>query len=128
MSDLSIQMIDNSSIQGREDKYQTITIDSDKALKSWQLSLFSFEWLNKDGSIKDREILAEREQEKYDIIKKKINNNEALERPILGLGLHDNIEIGSKREVFLVLTKQGMASISVHVPKSLGKEFKDYET
>lgn len=119
-------MINNAAINGREDKYVCKNINITKALKSWKISLFSFEWLDQEGNIKNRAKLEEREQLKYDVVIDKIKNDEPLERPILGLGLHDNIEIGSKREIFLVLAKKELKTISVHIPLSIEKEFDEY--
>ena len=50
----------------------------------------------------------------------------ALERPILGLGMMDNVEIGSRKEVLLTLARLGVETMDVHVPKSCADDFKKF--
>lgn len=126
MSHPKINMIDNASIKGREDKYTTIYVDLNKVLKCWQISLFSFEWLTSDGQIRTPAQLPDKERQKFETILENIKNGIDLERPILGIGVLDNIEIGSRRDVLLTLYSQGLKSLSVHVFKSLEEEFSEY--
>ncbi len=126
MSLPTINMIDNASIKEREDKYVTINVDLNKVLKGWQISLFSFEWLTPDGQIRTAEQLPDKERQKFETVLEDIKKGNALERPILGIGVLDNIEIGSRRDVLLTLHTLGIKSLSVHVPKSLVEEFNEY--
>lgn len=126
MSNPAINMIDNASIKGREDKYVSINVDLGKVLKGWQISLFSFEWLTPEGQIRTPEQLPDKERQKFETVLQDIKEGNDLERPILGIGVLDNIEIGSRRDVLLTLYTQGIKSLSVHVQKSIEEEFDEY--
>lgn len=113
LQDLSF--IDNSSITGQEDKYVLVTVDTEKVLKSWKSSLYSFEWLYPDGSIRAPEDLPLREREKREAVEKALKDGQPLERPVLGIGMLDCAEIGSGRAIFLTLIDHGYKSLEVHV-------------
>ncbi|WP_435640848.1 hypothetical protein [Micavibrio aeruginosavorus] len=118
--------IANPVTTGREDRYETVMIDVPKVLKSWQTSLFSYEWMLPDGRIKDVGELPEKEQPKRAEVEGKISAGTALEMPILGIGLMENIEIGSGRATFLTLAAHGVRTMPVHIPKSNQSEFKAF--
>lgn len=52
------------------------------------------------------------------------NQSVRLERPVLGIGIMDNIEIGSGRDLFLCLAARGAISVPVHIPKSHEHDFR----
>ncbi len=58
--------------------------------------------------------------------KKILQAGEALPRPVLGIGILDNIEIGAAREVFYVIAGAGHKTLSVHIPRSNQGEFRPY--
>lgn len=126
MKTKNIHFTDSPAIKGREAKYDVIEIDPRLALKSWKKSLFSFEWLTKDGAIREAEDLPLREHEKRKIVEKRLSEGQSLERPVLGIGLMDNIEIGAGKAVFLTLAAQGHTRIPVHISKADIKEFKAF--
>lgn len=126
MNKPSLQFIDNSAIKGREEKYTIITVNAQATLKSWKSSLFSFEWLTPDGKIRSVEELGENEKQKFHSVSDSYKNGDALERPILGIGILDNVEIGSRRDVFLTLAASNINAIPAHVLKQDEKEFADY--
>lgn len=126
MNKSPIKFIDNSNIKGREENYLTLTVDSTKVLKSWKSSLFSFEWLTPDGQVRTPDQLGAAEQEKFHAITTLYRKGGAIERPLLGIGVLDNIEIGSRRDIFLTLCAYNISEISVHVLKQDEKEFNDY--
>jgi len=126
MNTTPIQFIDNSGLKGREAQYICIKVDANKVLKSWKSSLFSFEWLNPDGNIRNVEELGAAEKEKFEAVTHQYKNGKALEHPILGIGVLDNIEIGSRRDIFLTLAAHGITEISVHVLEQDEKEFENY--
>lgn len=127
MSTSPVPIFDNPGIEGKKDRYETITVDLDKVLNSWKQSLFSFEWLQPDGSIRSREDLPDNEQEKYDHVIQEIKNGNALPQPILGIGMMGNIEIGSRREILLTLYTEGVRTINVHILKQDFEEFDAYK-
>lgn len=100
------------------DLYTDIIVDAAKVLKSWSLSVMSIEWLDKRGRIKSFEALKPAKQEKRLAVEHLLKNGDAIEKPILGIGVYDNIEIGSGRAEFLTLAAQGFDAIPIHVRKS----------
>src|SRR5687767_4446270 len=114
----NLTFTDNAACKSRPDHYITVTVDVGKVLKSWQLSLFSYEWMLPDGRLKSREDLPAAEQPKRAAVEERISSRQPLERPVLGIGLMENIEIGAGRATFLTLAAHGAKTLSVHIPKS----------
>lgn len=108
------------------DKYVTLTVDARAVLDSWKSSLFSFEWLDAAGGIRTPDDMPMREREKRLEVERSLKSGQKLERPILGIGIMDNVEIGSGRAVFLTLAAMGHTTIPVAVPKSCAKDFKPF--
>jgi hypothetical protein len=121
-----LHLIDNPSLKGREKAYTLIDVDLTKILKSWRVSLFSFEWLTPDGAIRKPKDLPEREREKFEAVLADFQSGVSLERPILGIGVLDNVEIGSRRDVLLTLMSQGVKKMTVHIPISVQNDFEEY--
>jgi len=121
-----IKFIDNAAIGGNRENYTTVFVDVPAILKSWQSSLFSFQWLLPDGRIKDLAELPEGEQPKRKSVEDRLDSDMPIERPILGIGLMENIEIGAGRAEFLTLAAKGALHVSVHIPKSNESDFKDF--
>lgn len=118
--------LDNAAIKDSKNKYETVTVSASQVIKSWKASLFSYEWLLPDGRIKDLKELPQSEQEKRQNVETSLQNKEPLERPILGIGLLENIEIGSGKEIFLTLCAHNMQQIEVHIPKDHKEDFKNF--
>lgn len=121
-----IKFTDNTAIKARQDYYMEIFVKVPDILKNWQSSLFSFEWVLSDGRIKTLEELSESEKIKRVEVEQKIRQGLALEKPILGIGLMENVEIGSGRAIFLTLAAHGLDKIPVHIPKSNQSDFKEF--
>lgn len=122
--DLSgLMFIDNPVVNGREDRYATIEIKVDSVLESWRMSLFSYEWVLPDGRIRDLSELPPAEQPKRAAVEEHLKRKAPLEKPVLGIGLLENVEIGSGRATFLTLAAHGCKTLPVHIPKSNIKEF-----
>ena len=126
MSDiiLSERFRDNPALKGREDKFMTCDVKVAAVLASWQESLFAHEWLTPAGVIKSPKDMTEEIRNKRIAIEQIINSTAALDRPVLGIGIMDNIEMGSGKDVFLTLAARGASFISVHIPKSHEQEFR----
>jgi hypothetical protein len=120
------KFVDNPVVKSRRDNYIDIDVNVEKVLKSWRISLFSFEWLGPEGRIKSADELPEAEKPKRAEVERRLKAGEALEKPILGIGMLDNIEIGSGRAVFLTLAAQGAKTVPVHIPRSNEGEFKPF--
>jgi hypothetical protein len=119
--------IANPSLAGREAQYVALTVKSAAVLKSWKLSLFSYEWLLPDGQIRPVDDLPLKEREKRLQVEDALKRGIPLMTPVLGIGIMDNIEIGSGRDVFLTLSALGYDHIPVYAPKSCLKEFKSFQ-
>ena len=119
----ALKFQDNTAAKARPEAFVEILVDVQAVLKSWKASLYSFEWLRPDGSIKAIEELSGPEALKRIDAESLISQGEALEKPVLGIGLMDNIEIGSGRALFLTLAAQGHKTLPVHIPASSQKDF-----
>jgi hypothetical protein len=126
MATLDTHFTDSPSIKGREDRYMVVRVRADAILKNWRSSLFSFEWLNPDGSIRTLDELPMHERDKRVKIEKKMAGGETFDRPVLGIGIMDNVEIGAGRDIFLTLAAKGFKDIEVHIPVSNSKDFKQF--
>ena len=126
MSEPEINTISNPSIKGREGDFTTVKVDLSAVLDSWKISLFSFEWLTPDGGIREAADLPEVEREKYELVSHKIDVGESVECPVLGIGVMDNVEIGSRRDVLLTAYSKGVCVMEVHVKTANLDDFKSY--
>ena len=126
MCEMSIKYKDNEAVKDSPNKYETVTVSAANVIKSWKASLFSYEWLLPDGRIKDLKELPQSEQAKREEIETLLKRNSPLERPILGIGLLENIEIGANKEVFLTLCAHNVPHIEVHIPKNHKEDFTDF--
>lgn len=121
-----VHFTDNSIIQSRAEQYIEITVDADAILKSWRQSLFSHEWLLPDGQIKPAKELPAAEQPKRESVELALAGGRTIAKPVLGIGLLDNVEIGAGKAEFLTLAALGYAKIPVHIPKSNESDFKAF--
>lgn len=121
-----MNFVDNKSIKGREDHYAHITVDVPRVVESWRTSLYSFEWLLPDGRVKDLKELSETDQPRRQAIEDAIKSGDPLEKPVLGIGLLENVEIGVGKAVLLTLAAHDVKSVPVHVPKNNESDFKDF--
>lgn len=124
---IKAQFKDNPVAAGRPDHYMEITVDTAKIMKSWRASLFSFEWLLPDGRIKSVGELSETERPRREAVEEALRQNLPLDKPILGIGMMDNVEIGSGRAIFLTLVAAGTASLPVHIPRGNENDFKKFK-
>jgi hypothetical protein len=123
MTSKTIKFIENKSANSA---FITINVHTDKVIESWRDSIFSFEWLDQDGKIKPTDALKPEEQDKRNNVETRLQNGEALEQSVLGIGIKDNIEIGSARAEFLTLTALGHTILPVHIPQSQKDDFKAF--
>lgn len=121
-----IRFIDNTTISANPGSYVGVVVDVPLVLQSWQSSLFSFEWLYRDGRIKSAADLPVAEKAKREAVEQKLRHGASIEKPVLGIGMMENIEIGSGRAEFLTLAAHGIKTLPVHIPKSNESDFKDF--
>lgn len=122
----NIKFVDNDAIEGREQNYVTIRVCVSEVLRSWRMSLYSFEWVTPEFEIKKLEELPEKEQKKREEVEERIRKGVPIEMPILGIGMLDNVEIGSGRAIFLTLAANGLDEMPVHVPAIYSSDFDDF--
>jgi hypothetical protein len=122
--DFTSRFTDNPALKGREEKFVTCEVKVAPVLASWQESMFAHEWLNSEGQIKKTSEMAEKVQARRKDIESHLAGNAPLERPVLGIGILDNIEIGSGKDLFLSLAALGLSTIPVHIPKSHENDFR----
>jgi hypothetical protein len=119
----NITFIDNS---GAKNGFIKVHLDSQAVLKSWRKSVYSYEWLDSNGVIKPLELLKPSEYDKRKSVESSIQEGHPLTTPILGIGIMDNIEIGSARAEILTCIDLGYEIIPAHIPQSQEKEFKKF--
>jgi hypothetical protein len=117
---------DNPAVKGREPKYCVVRVKAQAVVKNWKNSLYSFEWLEADGSIRTLDSLPLHERDKRLSVENALKAGKPVIRPVLGIGIFDTVEIGAGREVFLTLASAGLEDIEVHIPKSNEAEFKKF--
>lgn len=124
MEKSTLLFVDNRAIAGREDKFVTVTVALAPVLASWTESIFAHEWVTKDGHPKPLDQISDSVREKRVAVEKIMADGEAIERPVLGLGIMDNLEIGAGKDVIITLAAKQIDTIPVHIPKSNMDEFK----
>ena len=124
----TLKFKDSKPVQANPERYMLITVDTAKILESWAISLYSFEWIYTNGTIKTGDELKPSDREKQSDIMDAIENGKPLEQPVLGIGIQDNVEIGSGRPVFLTLASLGVKTLPVHILQSTEKDFKAFRT
>lgn len=122
----TIHFIPNTIAENAPDTYAKITVDTDKIFESWRYSITSMEWLDHDGNFKTGEKLSSDNQEKLQQALQSLQNNNALECPILGIGIQDNIEIGTGRAHFVALAQNNIKQFDAYIRKSQISDFKTF--
>lgn len=121
-----LNLTDNPAIAGRADRYVTLKVDAARILANWRQSLMAHEWLTKEGHIRETDDLNMLDRDKVLKFEKALKAGQPLPRPVLGIGIFDNIEIGAGRDVFCVLVRAGFRVIEVHIPRSNQSEFNSF--
>lgn len=115
--------IDNPAVAGKS-SFTVVTIAIAPIVASWRESLFAHEWLHPDGSLKSAQEQSATVQEKRRSVEEKLKSSQPLERPVLGIGILDTVEIGAGRDILLTCAAAGYSQISVHIPTSHMDEFR----
>ncbi|HRK97586.1 MAG: hypothetical protein KDJ26_02725 [Alphaproteobacteria bacterium] len=124
MEDIFSRFQENSAIRGRETSFILAEALVAPVLGSWRESLFAHEWLHQDGSIRKPSEMSETIRLRRKEAEELLDSTKIVDRPVLGIGIMDNIEIGSGRDIFLTLASRGVEKIPVHIPKSQTDEFR----
>lgn len=121
-----LNFVDHPIVASDRDAYVDVIIDAPKAIESYRLSLMSFEVLDRHGNIRPDEDLDVAEQAVRESVREKIKTNQVFEKPIVGLGLNDNFEIGIGRSLFTSLVYEGFSEIPVHIRTSHLEHLKQF--
>ncbi len=116
--------VDHPVVMAKPEHYVDLIVDARKVLQEWRQSLLAHELLDTQGAIKPDDRLNEGRREKRAHARRKLDSGEALEKPILGIGIFDTIEIGSGSDTLALLVLEGYDVLPVHVRKSQAHEFK----
>jgi hypothetical protein len=122
MSILSIAFYDHEVVQNAPHDYVEITLSPQKILSAWTLSMFAHELLNKDGTVKNPDDMNAPTLQKFIEAKTFIKRGEALPKPIIGIGIMDNLEIGIGREIVAAAAHDNIAQIVVNMRKAQSKD------
>ena len=124
--ELPIKLIDNKIVHKNPQAYVTASLALRCIVESWRQSLFSFEWLDENGQVRANKDLEDTQKSKYDSIYAAYKTGIPMERPVLGVGVMENIEIGSRKDVLLTLYSLGIEKLDVHIPKSCICDFEKF--
>lgn len=117
---------DSKVVTKDPDKYVLVDVVVEKVLESWKDSILSFEFMHTDGTLREERELSPKNRERRAEVETKIRERKPVDHPILGIGLMDNVEIGSGRDVFMTLALQGYTVAPVHIRKAQMEDFKNY--
>lgn len=117
---------DNPSVRTQASAYTELLVDAAKVLQSWRVSLLAHELIGKDGTVKADDDLNETRLEKRELIRARLASGEVLEKPILGIGIFDNIEIGAGSDMLATLVLEGYTILPVHVRTSQLNDFEAF--
>lgn len=123
-----IQFADNPAALKEPDKYMRVDIDVAAVLDSWKTSLFAFEWMGQDGTIKPLDELPLSQHQKRLDVETELEKGAALTMPVLGFGMLGSVEIGSGKAVLLTLAAHGHQTVPVHIRKADEQDFAAYIT
>lgn len=123
---MSTQTLNTIALKDHEAaaKYITVTVELKAVLKSWQSSLFAFEWLDKDGNVKSPDELAVQQRQKRLETEEAIQAGKPLPRPVLGVGMLNTVEIGSGKAMLLTAAALGYETLDVHIREADRKDLK----
>jgi hypothetical protein len=123
---VSIDFITRASIKDNQAAYSDIDVDLTKVLESWQQAVFAHHWINSDGKVKDIVEQSDKNQERRKSIEEAINKGEPIEKPILGIGIYDNIEVGSGTAELCIAALNNIKTLPVHIRTTNLDDFKPF--
>ena len=125
-TDQNFKWVSCKGAQGNPDKYVAMQLDLQKTIESWAMSIVAHEWL-KSGIFKPHTDLQDHLQEEWATMLESVKNTKTFVRPILGIGVLDNVEVGTNRAVLSVADHLDLASIEVMVPKPMADLFEEFQ-
>jgi hypothetical protein len=120
------QFCDHTIVSKNPDDYVEVQTSPASILKVWKLSFFAHELLNKDGSVKTESELSGDTLQKFIAASEAIKRGEELQKPILGIGIYDGIEIGIGREIIAAAYHLGLSTIPASIRKGQADEIQSF--
>lgn len=102
--------------------YVCIVVDLTRIVNSWRESVLAYEWLDKTGVKPDNALKPER-LEKREAVRAALAAGEPLDYPVLGIGMFDNVEVGSGADLLATLCIDGVKTYPVQVRVGQVDEF-----
>lgn len=124
MSTQSIEFYDHEVVQNAPNDYIEIALSPVEILDAWTLSMFAHELLNKDGSVKSKKDMNPSTMQKYIDMHSLIKRGEPIPKPVIGIGIMDNLEIGIGREIIAAAMQNNISQIIVNIRKAQVTEIK----
>lgn len=118
MQKITPTYIDHAVVARTPDDYVSVTVDIASVFEAWKLSIFSHELLDQMGGVKNEDSLGGDVLKKFLTAREAFNRGEPLEKPVLGIGIYDGVEIGIGREIMAAAFQAGEKTIPVCVRKS----------
>lgn len=118
--------MDHPSVSANPEAYGNATLNIAAALPSWSQSLIAYKWLDSTGIPKDPGALADEQATQRADILAILERGDALPKPIIGLGMFDNLEVGSGAGIVATLAALGEVTIPVHVRRAQEKGLKKF--
>lgn len=117
---------DNPAASAQPARYTELLVDATKVLQDWRQSLLAHELVDANGFVKGDDDLTESRLEKREKIRLRLQAGQPLEKPILGIGIFDSVEIGAGSDTLATLVMEGVTVLPVHVRTSQADEFKAF--
>lgn len=125
-TDQNFKWVSCKGAQDNPDKYIVMQLDLQKTIESWAMSIVAHEWL-KSGTFKPHEDLQDHLQGEWTTILESAKATKTFVRPILGIGVLDNVEVGTNRAVLSVANHLDLGSIEVMIPRSMVNLFEEFQ-
>lgn len=115
---------DHEIVQRSPSDYLELSISPSIILTAWSQSMFAHEILSKDGTIKPNTQMSEATLDLFLKAQDMLKRDEPVAKPVLGVGIMDNVEIGVGREIVAAAYVLGLSVMPVHVRKGQADDIK----
>lgn len=106
---------DHEIVQKSPSDYGEMTVSPAIILQAWSHSMFAHEILDPNGNVKPDDALAEATLDLLLRAQDALKRGEPIAKPVLGVGIMDNVEIGIGREIVAAAYRLEIPSLPVHV-------------
>lgn len=117
-NDMKFKWVSAHNAENQQD-YVVLTLPLDGLIESWRASIVAHEWLYQGQCRAKDDLKTDDLKQEWQNICDQFESGADIERPLLGIGMLDNIEVGTNRAVVSVAHHLGLSSIEVLAPKSM---------